>query len=350
MKRKILMLSHQMSRTGAVVALFKMAKILKKVGNEVMVLSVEEGPMQKDFQENNIEVVVCGKYFLYPEGLKKIAMKYDVVVANTILNFPATIILNGTRVKVIWWIHEHQAYFDYGKGEIPNPYTFASNIIVCAAGKYVQKIIANNFSYTSKCLDVGIEDVGQCERLEKEDISNRAKFLVVGTFGLEKGQDIVLEALQKMPTHVHQQVQVVMVGDFNGKDEKLFQKLDMFSKKKDSLVLHDIMEQEELHKLYKKVDCVIVPSRNETLSMVGVEAMMHKIPIIVSSGAGLSLYIDEGKNGYVFQKENSSILLRKMEQIVEQKEKAKEIGENGYQVFKKYFSEEVFEKNVKEMF
>lgn len=44
----------------------------------------------------------------------------------------------------------------------------------------------------------------------------------------------------------------------------------------------------------------IIPSKHDAFNMVGIECLMHGIPILISKGAGLSTEIIDGVHGYVF--------------------------------------------------
>ena len=58
--------------------------------------------------------------------------------------------------------------------------------------------------------------------------------------------------------------------------------------------------QQDLSEFYNSIDCLIVPSLEDTFNMAALEAMAHYRPVIISNNAGACEVIKEGQNGYVF--------------------------------------------------
>ena len=56
--RKILLISHQLSRTGAPIALLNVARLLREEGNEIVLISLDEGPLREDFESMGISVSI----------------------------------------------------------------------------------------------------------------------------------------------------------------------------------------------------------------------------------------------------------------------------------------------------
>ena len=98
--------------------------------------------------------------------------------------------------------------------------------------------------------------------------------------------------------------------------------------------------------IYQAADLYICPSREETMSITVSEAMMNEVPCIISNAAGISEFIEEEKNGMLFNSGNASDLKEKISWCLSNREKAKEIGINGRKVFEKNFSEKVFANNI----
>ncbi|MBR6164250.1 glycosyltransferase family 4 protein [bacterium] len=58
--------------------------------------------------------------------------------------------------------------------------------------------------------------------------------------------------------------------------------------------------QKSMDNFYNSVDCIVMPSREETFGFVAAEGMAHKLPVIVSSASGICDIIENEKNGFIF--------------------------------------------------
>jgi len=59
--------------------------------------------------------------------------------------------------------------------------------------------------------------------------------------------------------------------------------------------------QENMQNFYNSVNCIVMPSIEDTFGLVALEAMANKRFCIISSNAGASEIIEQGKNGFVFR-------------------------------------------------
>lgn len=60
-------------------------------------------------------------------------------------------------------------------------------------------------------------------------------------------------------------------------------------------------KQKDMSNFYRSIDCLLVPSRLESFSMVAAEAISFNIPIIVSSNCGIKEVIENEPNCYIFK-------------------------------------------------
>lgn len=346
--KKILLLSHQMSLTGAPQALFTMANILSK-SCEVMVATVEDGPLVQKYIEYGIPIVWVGRYWERQVVFKAFCREFNGIVANTVLNFPCVMILSGTTVPVFWWIHEHENYFEYGRGEIPNPYDLKENIHMYAVGEYVRNVIQREFSYDCQLLRYGIEDLckqtGDVE-IRQNDLDT-LHFAVVGSYGFEKGQDIVLDAYQMLPAQYQNHIEITFVGDEKIKDETIYSRVCHLEQTVSKIHKMEPVTREEILRKYNEWDGIILSSRKEVLSMAVNENMMLKKIVIVSSGSGNWSYIKDGVNGYRFDVGSAKGLAQCMQRAWDDRSKMSIIGAEARKTYLRYFSLEQFEESIR---
>lgn len=347
-KRKcILLLTHQLSRTGAPLALFTMAMVLKREF-DVMILTVEDGELARDYLEAGISVVNAGRYWERKVVFKSFARRFDGVVANTVLHFPAIVILDGLQLPVFWWIHEHENYFSYGRGEIPNPKNLKENIHIMVAGEYVRQVMLMEFGYDAAILHVGMEPLkgGEIAQRGAEELLH---FLCVGTYSMEKGQDILVKAYQSLPQDYKERLSLTFIGNDVEKDDGIYGMVKELEREEPLVSCHPLMPRPEALTFYKEADGVIASSRREVLSMVVLENMMLEKCVLVSSATGNAAFIEDGVNGYVFEADNVLALRDALMRMLDQRNDLPLLGRRAALVYQQYFSMEVFERNVRRM-
>lgn len=99
---------------------------------------------------------------------------------------------------------------------------------------------------------------------------------------------------------------------------------------------------------WKDADIFVFPTLNETFGLVAVEAMEYEIPVVASAEGGIPDIIDNGNSGYTAEKNNPSSLASAIELLIKDPELCKSMGKAGRKLFEEKFTEEVFEKKMKE--
>ena len=115
-----------------------------------------------------------------------------------------------------------------------------------------------------------------------------------------------------------------------------------------------LLEKKELCELYQIADVGVIPSFTENCSYVGIEMMMHGLPMLTTTAPGLSEMIEDGINGLQISiKEHSDrmeidseVLADKMLYLLEHPEKTKRLGENARKRYEELYSGDVFRKNM----
>ena len=98
--------------------------------------------------------------------------------------------------------------------------------------------------------------------------------------------------------------------------------------------------QEDMSGFYKDIDVLVLPSLNEAFGLVVPEAMSYGHFCLVSSTAGSAEIIENGKNGYVFNRSSFADFVLSLKKITElyknNFEKFTELSKNAFETSKKY--------------
>ena len=104
-KKKVLLISHEMTYTGAPRSLFFLHDILQEMGYVVLVWSLKAGPFLEKYTKAKCEVKVIGFPECISDKLAEEISTYDLVIANTV--FGAAFARYASQyTKTILWLRE----------------------------------------------------------------------------------------------------------------------------------------------------------------------------------------------------------------------------------------------------
>ena len=101
---------------------------------------------------------------------------------------------------------------------------------------------------------------------------------------------------------------------------------------------------------WRDADIFVFPTyyHNECFPLVILEAMEQGLPVISTNEGGIPDIIDHGNSGYTVEKNNPIDLASAIERLLKEPELRNSMGKAGRKLFEEKFTEEVFEKKMKE--
>ena len=101
---------------------------------------------------------------------------------------------------------------------------------------------------------------------------------------------------------------------------------------------------------WKDADIFVFPTyyHNECFPLVILEAMEQGLPVISTNEGGIPDIIDNGNSGYTVDKNNPSSLASAIELLIKDPELCNSMGKAGRKLFEEKFTEDVFDKKMKE--
>lgn len=151
--------------------------------------------------------------------------------------------------------------------------------------------------------------------------------------GLNKGGYLLLLALRLLPTACNLKARIIFPKFNKSFFYKLCIKLLGLEKR-----IELLPKQSDMNEYYKSIDCYVLPSLNEAFGLVVPEAAVNFKPSIVSSTTGVSELINDGKNGFVFDRTKTPVknLALKLAEVSDiyfnNHDKFNEISKNAYEI------------------
>ena len=341
--KKILVITHQLSRTGAPIVLLEVIQLCKRQGYEIDVITMLDGELRKNLEEMNIKVQVQEQFLEQADAFYRYAGKYDMVIANTLITYEVIHILNHSQIPVLWWLHEGKQYFEYFAKVLPDFNKLSPNIHVFSVGHYVQKVIEDLYGYTTEILHFGVEDVPRAKTVSD---NVKVQFLTAGTYSKVKAQDVLVEAIRMLPEEYLERAEFYFCGNQDQYDETVYIPVKQLAEEYGNVTMLPLLSHQETLERMEACDCLIVPSRIDPIPTVAVEIMMKKNICLCTDVCGVAHYIVDGVNGFTVSPEDAKALAEKIKFIVDNRKHMDSLKAEGRKVYEKYFSREVFEPYV----
>ena len=105
---------------------------------------------------------------------------------------------------------------------------------------------------------------------------------------------------------------------------------------------------EEKYSYWRTADLFVFPTYypNECFPLVLLEAMQHGVPCISTREGGIADIIDEGKTGWIVEREDANALADRMATCLDKREETALLGKNGYEKYIQEFTLSQFEKRI----
>ena len=360
--RSVLLVSHDLSFTGAPIVLLYMAWKLKQLGYQVIVASPFDGHiLALNALEKDIPVVVFDG-LLKTDIVYKSAKLFSYIIANTIITAPVIRQLNNTDNKVIWWIHESIAC--YSRQTIKTmPDTLEDNIRVFTVGAYAKRVLNKRYPkyklddliYYSPDISKSVfqheYSLGGGSIFDDGIISYRCgvgkTYAIVCSMIRRKGVDILIRAIKELPKDVVLSCRFIFAGKLL--DRYIKTKLYALKKKyPDHIIITGELPLNRIHQLYSDIDYLICPSRDDPMPVVIAEAMSVGKPCICSENTGSAVLIRRYGSGYVYRFNSPRRLKNAIEKTYYLPDDRYEVlSRNARKVYEREFSEEIFDKRIR---
>lgn len=344
-KKNILLVSHEMSYTGACHSLLRICKVLKGKYN-LTVWTKKQGLFEQEFAAQGIKVELVDKNNAV-KLLNEAGKTFSLAICNTIVTDD---IYNILRLKMptIWYIREAQNLDYFFQRDSSKKDTLRWATGVYSVSEYAKRYIAKFCKHKVRVLHNAVEDFN--DGYKKEYLKGgKLHILMLGTFNPRKAFGVAVEAIKMLPKNYQEQVDLTIAGEMFKTDEYCYQPvLDDMAKLPHARHVGLITDLKVKADAYKNADIVIVPSTDESCSLVVLEAMMMGVPVIVSNNVGAKYLVDKS-NGWIFKTGDTGALAKILRKILENKADIAAMGKAARQKYLQAASMDVYEKNILQM-
>ena len=336
--KRVVFATHNLSDVeGAPLVLAEVvAGMCEEIGGEnILVYSAKEGNLRQRFEALGIKVVVderlsvvaqtWQRYHSALHDAQKVIEEFSpsFIYANVIDSFWAIDLAERISCRAVWAIHEVFEPLEWYVQLDPRlrlifferlssnkEFVFVSQACLDPLKRFIQgskwEIIPNGIDLAR--IDNKRKQLTRSEARSALSIhEDEVAISIIGVTDRRKGQDIFLKEMAQLKRLLpDKKFRFFIVGR---RKSQFADFLEILAKDLGfGFELSFIEETPEVEKFYIASDVIVVASRNESFSLVSVEAFAYQVPLITTSIMGLSGHIRDQDNALVFDVEQEGSL------------------------------------------
>lgn len=353
-KHKILLVIHEFSRTGAPRAMLYLARVLFQLTDfHPVVIAAVDGPIRSEFEAEGFSTKVEPLLFETSFSLSATAdfvAEFDKVIVTPLASFAFIRHLRKKIKYLVWWIHEEEHGFNYiaenfapDLSEIFNACDaiwLGSPLCTLPALKYVSPEKLHLLLY-------GCDDIATEPKLAHQEPTT---FMLVGSVEPRKGQDIFLDAIERLPLQIRQRARFQLIGSpYNDWSSVFHEKIIIRAAEFPEVECIPNISFQELSKLYAATDVVVSASRADPMPISITQGLMFSKICLCSSAIGHAGLLKDGTNSVIFASESAGELAEKITWLILNGDQHYAIGAAGRKVYEEHFLMTRFVANVSEL-
>lgn len=172
-----------------------------------------------------------------------------------------------------------------------------------------------------------------------EVTKNPRQVIFCGGISLKKGAHHLLEAAINVQSRG---VEVVLLGSTSA------EMCSILNNKSKNVKIMPFVKRDELPRIYSGAACFVLPSLEEGLPKVTLEAMACGLPVITTANAAGEDLVEDGGTGFIIPKGNIGLLSEKILWIADHPTEAHAMGKRGLAKVEQNFTEKKYYERFKD--
>ena len=342
---RVLFVSHETTLSGAPIQLVHLAGWLQKRGWKILVATPDHGPISEMLTAAGVPTVVEATLLTDLEHvwLRERCAEFDVVVANTIASWPAIRAAHLEAKPALWYLHETLVAVRLIRAIPEMASALAMADLLVTPTQQTARIYQGLTEAPIEVVPYGIPRPPALAASE----SDRTRFLTLGSFEPRKGQDILAEAIGEMDGATRARCSFKMAGRVL--DQAFYAELQNAVGEFEEVQLIDALDHASALTLLNETDVVVLPSRDETMPIVVLEAMGLGKAVVSTDVGGVREWLRDGMNGLLVERENPDALAQALAGCANNLEFVCELKAAGSRTFDRHFTLDRFASRFAEV-
>jgi glycosyltransferase involved in cell wall biosynthesis len=341
-KADLLFVTHDLTWSGAPLIVFQLAQWCKEQGYFVTVMSPEEGPLTRKFIAAGIPLIVDPLITQNHPSFAQFAREFDCVIASTIFGAPIVRAVKAAGIPHIWWIHEGRVAKHYLGSDANIRSALGLADLIVTPDTHSSQVYQPFTNRAVRVLQYGIPDPSVALPPRNASTRDRISFLLLGTIEQRKGQQVFLNALQKLPEEVSRKARFRIVG--RPHDLALAAEIRAAASASTCLSYDESVPHEEALALIREADVMVSTSWDETGPLILMEALALGTPILSTTVGAVAENLVHEEAGLFFPAGNVTALAEAIERLVREPELIDRLRSRSRAAYEKHFTLDRFTK------
>lgn len=202
----------------------------------------------------------------------------------------------------------------------------SDSIVACSQdlGQRIRNIAGEHIS--TNIIHNGVAPEMLADADGNHDRDDQRCVLCVGKFDNKKGQDTLIRAFSTISCEFDD-LTLILVGA-NGESLNNFKRLAVELNVEDRVRFYTDIPHHEINKFYRHAAVFCLPSRQEALGIVLLEAGAFALPVVASNVGGIPEVISDGVTGRLFPSGDVDRLAQCLKELLLDRNKAVNLGKN----------------------
>lgn len=321
----ILLVSHDLSLSGAPILLLQLATHFRARGHFVTVISPLDGELSAAYRARGIPVIVDATISGQPDGqTAKLMAAFDLILANTIVAWPSVQVAEASGTPVLWLLHESMAGREMALANpaIVRALAAADDVVfACAATRRLYEDLGDGDHF--HVIPYGT----RAPEPAADVVRDPARFTVVhiGSIEPRKGQDLLIDAVARLPNELRVRLDVQLIGrvldpDFHARIRPALEGTPG--------VRHlGPLPHEAAVRQLAAADLLVCPSRDEVFPVTILEAMALGRPVLSTAVGGVPEMVRDGIDGLVVPPLDAQVLADALATLMQDPARCEAMGQ-----------------------
>lgn len=307
---------------------------LEKVGSNIRIhrIPIGKNPQNLHYQSQKELMVYAVKAYFFARKLMK-KNKYDLThsfftvpcgqvswILKKMHKLPYVVSLRGSDVP--GYSQKFSLIYKFINPLIRKIWKDADNVVSVSSGL---RDLARKFNPDQE-IDVIFNGINISEfqyQPEKVD-TDHFRILCVSRLTQRKAIDYLIRAVANLKEK-HPDVVLELVGDGEQKSE--LENLARELKAEKYIVFTGLVKHEEVSAYFNRASVFVLPSLNEGMSNVMLEALACGLPIVATDTGGTKELVDDGRNGFIIKMKDAKDIEEKVERLIADQELRKKMAQ-----------------------